>query len=93
MSSLISRMRFVRPVNSVWMKSPLKIVFIRGYPGRSEMSENDPKVLNSVGRAKQGKIEKEKTMETENREEHSQTISHAPGWNETLASESEANVF
>ena len=29
----------------------------------------------------------------ESKDEYSHTISHAPGWNETLASESEANVL
>jgi len=45
MSSLIQKLRAVSKLSPRRMILPTTVPFTRGYSNRSEMSENDPKVL------------------------------------------------
>ena len=84
--------RFVRPTGPLRVAAACPPTLFRGYPGRSEMKDKNPQVCHSAEKSINLKSENEKEANLTGHDKPSHTIEHAPGWNEALASESEANV-
>ena len=93
MSRLLQTVRITRLSLPRRVKISRPSTMIRGYPARTQMDDADLKVFPLMElKAKDQAREEEKNKSLMGDDKLSHIIDHAPGWNESLASESEAYV-